>query len=86
MVVNMDNKIIRINGIPYTVETTPTISYEQVLKVCKLPMGSTVVYMTTKRGKDDFKAGILEPKKSIELEDGLDISAMMVIDDMSGVA
>jgi hypothetical protein len=83
----MDNKIIRINGIPYTVETTPTISYEQVLKVCKLPMGSTVVYMTTKRGKDDFKAGILEPKKSIELEDGLDISAMMVIDDMmSGVA
>jgi hypothetical protein len=84
----VDQKIIRINGIPYTVETTPTptISHEQVLKLCKLPMGSTVVYMTTKRGKDDFKAGILEPKKSIELEDGLDISAMMVIDDMSGVA
>lgn len=82
----VDQKIIRINGIPYTVETTPTISHEQVLKVCKLPMGSTVVYMTTKRGKDDFQAGILEPKKSIDLEDGLDISAMMVIDDMSGVA
>ena len=70
---------IRINGKPYLVDRkVPSISYEQIVKIAKVPLGTTVVYMRTKRCKEeDFRSGILDFKQKVDLEDGLSISAIV---------
>jgi len=66
---------VRINHIPYVVEATKKISYDDILKVTKLPQGSSVFYIDTKAKPSEFRAGYLEKEESVDIKDGLDISA-----------
>jgi hypothetical protein len=73
--------LVHINKTPYSVEETKKISYDDVLKVTKLPQGSTVVYTDTKFAKrKDYRAGFLVKGESIAIKDGLDISAFRLVD------
>lgn len=79
-------KTIYINNQPFEVVEVgniKNISYEQIALAWKLPLGATIFYMTTKYGKDDFKAGILEPKQTLDIVDGLSISAMVAVDGLN---
>lgn len=69
---------IRINGIKYKVDKYKELSYEQILTITKVPFGTSVVYLSTKGPKDCRRAGILELKQKVTIEDGLDISAYSI--------
>src|SRR5688572_10214581 len=72
---------VRINQTPYVVEETKRISYDDILKVTKLPKGSTVVYTDTKyANREDFRTGYLVKGESIAIKDGLNISAFRLAD------
>lgn len=73
--------VVYFNRQPYAIDgRVKTVTYDQIIKLCKVPIGSSVVFMKTKFGKEDFKAGIVDPGQSIDLIDGLNISAMVVVD------
>ena len=70
---------IRINNIRHSVDLSERseLSYEDIIKITKMPHGVSVVYLHT---KGVFKAGYLWPRDKIALVDGLDISAMTVVE------
>lgn len=71
-------KLIRINGKPYKTDED-RISYEQILAVTKLPLGSSVFWMNTKRCREEeFASGILDTGEMVDIINGLHISAMAV--------
>lgn len=66
---------ININQKPFLVEAIKNISYDDVLKVTKLPKGATVFYIDTKAKPSERRTGYLVEGQSIKISDGLNISA-----------
>jgi hypothetical protein len=71
---------VSINQIPFVVEETKRISYDDILKVTKLPQGSTVFYIDTKGKPDELRAGYLIKGESVAIADGLNISSFRLTD------
>jgi hypothetical protein len=71
------SKVIFINGVTYLVRQLTELTYEHVLAATRLPMGTSVVYISTKKGK----SGILEPKQKCPIEDRMAVSAIVIAEE-----
>jgi hypothetical protein len=76
---------IRINGKPFLIEGVSEITYEDVIRYAKMPMGVNVICIHThcrdKKKTLEMRYGasqIIGPGEKIRLAHGLDISAYLV--------
>lgn len=65
---------ITINGTAYEVAGN-SITHEQVTDLAGQPISASVTYTGPRRG-DAQRSGIMSPGKTIELEDGMDFTAV----------
>lgn len=77
----METIEICINGEICQAFNAIDLSYEDICELTQVPLGSSVFYMSTKGDVKDRRAGTLDFRQKIELEEGLFISAMDVITD-----